>query len=42
MSKDAKKLLSSVFSTTSLSKSLQKLSDLSRGTSPQSKTMKAI
>lgn len=37
-----KKLLSSVFSTSSLSKSLQKLSDLSRTSSPQNKSLKVI
>ena len=40
--KDVKKLLTSVFSTSSLSKSLQKLSDLSRSSSPQNKSLKVI
>ena len=41
-SKDVKGLLRSVFSTSSLSKSLQKLSDLGRSSSPQAKNIKGI
>lgn len=37
-----KKLLNSVFSTSSLSKSFQKLTDLSRSVSPQSRSIRGI
>ena len=42
IAKDVKGLLRSVFSTSSLSKSLQKLSDLGRSSSPQAKNFKGI
>lgn len=41
-SKDVKGLLRSVFSTGSLAKSLQKLNDLGRNSSPQAKSFKVV